>query len=261
MPRRAYRWLRLRLPQPWSRWFGRLAYLPQLARGHADTRREFAEEAVIERLAANREPLQGVGEGLSERVVEVPWAMRALASGSSARILDVGTAFSSMVYRRLLVRLPPGSVEFVDLADSEVPGLKFHRADLRDLPFERDTFDLAICISTLEHVGMDNFKYDVASGGGGDVAALRELGRVAGRVLVTVPGGSDEDLGWQRQYSPQIFRGIAEQAGLSVTRLDVFAHDPGQGWSLVDETSVGSRHYGVGSVTAAAVICAELTRA
>src|SRR5439155_23426245 len=49
---RLYRWLRLRLPQPWSRRVGQLAYLPKLLRGHRDTRREFAEEAVIEALVA-----------------------------------------------------------------------------------------------------------------------------------------------------------------------------------------------------------------
>jgi len=260
MLRSVYRRLRLRLPQPWSRWFGHLAYAPQLLRGHADTRRAFAEEAAIERLISSGGPLEGVGVGLSERVVEVPWALRRLSDDDSARILDVGTAFAPVVYQRLLVRLPH-TVELADLADADLPGLESHRVDLRELPFETDSYDVAIAISTIEHIGMDNEKYQVASGGGGDLTALRELGRVARRVLVTVPAGSDEDLGWQRQYAPGSFRAIAAQAGLRVTALEVFAHDPGRGWSPVEETAIGSRHYGEGSVTAAAVICAELTRA
>lgn len=256
MLRRAYRRIRLRLPQPWSRRFGRLAYLPQLARGHHDTVRAFAEEAAIEHLVSSGEPLEHVGAELSERVVEVPWVLRRLSG--SERILDVGTAFAPMVYQHLLVRLPQ-TVEIADLAQADLPGMRSHRVDLRELPFERDSFDVAICISTLEHVGMDNDKYRVASGGGDDLAALSELGRVARRVLVTVPGGSDEDLGWQRQYAPRTFRRIAAEAGLSVTALEVFAHDAGRGWSVVDENTVSSRHYGEGSVAAAAVICAELT--
>ena len=163
-----------------------------------------------------------------------------------------------MVYQRRLVRMAQ-TVELADLADPDIPGLLSHRVDLRELPFEADTFDVAICISTLEHIGMDNDKYRVASGGGGDLAALRELGRVARRVLVTVPGGSDEDLGWQRQYSPPSFRRLAADAGLRVAALEVFAHDPDRGWSAVEETAIGSRLYGEGSVAAAAVICAELT--
>jgi len=75
-PAQAYRSLRLRLPQPWSRLVGGLAYLPRLARGHLDTRLAFAEEALIEEIVAGERPLEDFGVGLSERVVEVPWVMR-----------------------------------------------------------------------------------------------------------------------------------------------------------------------------------------
>src|SRR5438270_13988381 len=57
LPVRAYRWLRIRLPQPWSRWIARAAYLPRLAAGDAATRRELGEEPLIERLASGGEPL------------------------------------------------------------------------------------------------------------------------------------------------------------------------------------------------------------
>ena len=218
------------------------------------------EERLIERLLADGRPLAGVGAGLSERIVEVPWAMRLVPEDPGGAILDAGTAFAPMVYKRLLVRLPQ-TVEIVDLADAELPGLRCHLADLRSLPLETGSFDLALCISTLEHVGMDNAQYGVASGGRGDVTALAELGRVARRVIVTVPGGADADMGWQNQYSPATLRRIAAQAGLRVTRLEAFAHDAATGWSPVAEDAVDSRAYGEGSVKAAAVLCAELTAA
>jgi hypothetical protein len=126
------------------------------------------------------------------------------------------------------------------------------------LPFPEDSFDVAMCISTLEHVGMDNTNYGVGKGGVGDVDALRELGRVARRVLVTVPAGSDENMGWARQYAPLTFRRIVEEAGLVVERLEVFVHDPVSGWTPADENSVEGCRYGHGVVAAAAVVCAEL---
>ncbi|HEX4034138.1 MAG TPA: class I SAM-dependent methyltransferase [Solirubrobacteraceae bacterium] len=260
LPRRAYRRLRLSLPQPWSALLGAVSYSPKLLAGDAETRRELVEERLIERLLADGQPLEGIGAGLSERVVEVPWAMRAVARDPAARILDAGTAFAPMVYKRLLVRLPQ-DVELVDLADAELPGLRSHIADLRSLPLETKSFDAALCISTLEHVGMDNAQYGVASGGRGDVTALAELGRVARRVIVTVPGGADADMGWQNQYSPATLRRIAAEAGLSVARLEAFAHEAGAGWSPVSEDGVTAREYGAGSVKAAAVLCAELTSA
>jgi hypothetical protein len=251
--------MRLRLGQPWSLRLGQLAYLPQIIRGHEETRRAFAEEPVIERLAGNREPLEGVGAEMSERVVEIPWVIRRLPASPGARILDIGTAFSPVVYKRLLIRQPQ-SIDVADLAPAFVPGLTSHVADVRDLPFPDDTFDVAICLSTLEHIGMDNAQYDVQSGGEGDVQALRELGRVARRVLVTVPAGVETDMGWQRQYSPDAFRRVVEAAGLSVLELDLFAHDAVRGWAPADEDAVAQRTYGQGAIAAAANICAELTR-
>jgi Methyltransferase domain len=256
---RWYRWLRIRLPQPWSRRVGQLAYLPRLARGHAATLGVFAEEPLIERLALGTEPLADVGPGLSERVVEIPWVLRSLPSDRDGRILDVGTAFALIVYKWLLVR-QPHTIEVADLADAYVPGLRSHVADVRRLPFASDSFDVATCISTLEHVGMNNSDYGVESGGGGEVDALRELGRVAGRVLVTVPAGRDEDMGWQRQYAPSTFRRVVADAGLTVERLEVFAHDPASGWGPAREDSVDARTYGQDAAAAAAIVCAELSR-
>jgi hypothetical protein len=219
----------------------------------------FAEEPLIERLSLGQEPLEGVGVGLSERVVEIPWVLRSLPADHKTRVLDIGTAFSVGVYKWLLVR-QPHDIEAADLAEAYVPGLRSHVADVRSLPFAQDSFEVATCISTLEHVGMDNSDYGIDSGGGGDVEALRELGRVARRVLVTVPAGSDGDMGWQRQYAPRTFRRIVEEAGLAVERLEVFAHDPVNGWAPVAEDSVGDRTYGHGAAAAAAIVCAELSR-
>jgi hypothetical protein len=214
---------------------------------------------VIERLAAGRQPLEGVGVALSERVVEIPWVLRQLTRTPRDRVLDVGTAFAPMVYKRLLVR-QPHVVEVADLAGAHIPGLTCHVADVRSLPFDTDSFDVAICLSTLEHVGMDNAQYHIESGGGGDVDALRELGRIARVVLVTVPAGCDENMGWQRQYAPRTFRRVVEEAGLAAERVDVFAHDPVSGWAPADEAAVEGRTYGQGAVAAAASICAVLSR-
>ncbi len=260
LAKQSFRRIRLRLPQPWSKRFGQLVYLPKLAAGHEPTRRTFTEEALIDRLAGSQEPLAGVGAGLSERVIEIPWVIRSLApAAESLRVLDVGTAFAPDAYKWLLVRLPH-TVEVVDLADAAIPGVENHVADVRELPFAANSFDVATCISTLEHIGLDNDQYGIQSGGEGDVQALRELGRVARRVLVTVPAGRDANMGWQRQYAPATFRQTVAQAGLEVERLDVFAHEPGSGWTPAEETSVESRTYGRGAVAAAANICAELRR-
>jgi SAM-dependent methyltransferase len=240
------------------------AYLPKLLTS-ADVRRHFREEVAIGAAVRSGRELPAGGEGLSERVIEVPWVMRNLPDGHP-RVLDTGTANAPLAYQRLLSRLD-ADVQGADLVPFELPGVRSTVADLRELPFGEASFDATLCISTLEHVGMDNEVYFDSTGQPvdeqGDLTALRELGRVTrpgGRVLVTVPGGRDESFGWHRQYSPDGFARLAEAAGLETVQLDLFAHDPGVGWRAVPPEDLRERSYGSGAVAAAGLICAALTR-
>src|SRR5207237_140956 len=89
-----------------------------------------------------------------------------------------------------LVALGASGLAGVDLAEADVPGLRSVIGDVRQLPFEDGSFDLVLCISTLEHVGRDNTVYGLAreEDEEGLDAALRELRRsgVAERVRVWV---------------------------------------------------------------------------
>lgn len=262
--RRIFKRARIALPARLSLLLGMAAYLPRLVTS-PETRRHFREEAAIDSALRSDGELRAGGESLSERVVEVPWVMRNLPVGHR-RVLDTGTANAPLAYQRLLCRLD-ADVQGADLVPFELPGVRCTVADLRQLPFPDASFDAALCISTLEHVGMDNEVYFDSSGQPvdeqGDLTALRELGRVTrpgGRVLVTVPGGRDESFGWHRQYSPAAFARLAEAAGLEPVRLDLFAHDPGIGWRAVPPEDLSERSYGSGAVAAAGLICAVLTR-
>jgi SAM-dependent methyltransferase len=131
-------------------------------------------------------------EGTDERAIEIPWALSRLRE--EARVLDVGYAFAEPAYLVGLVEAVAGEPVGVDLAERDVPGLRGVVGDVRDLPFERRSFDVALLISTLEHVGRDNTVYGLGDerDAGGPARALRELARVlarGGRLLATVPVG------------------------------------------------------------------------
>jgi SAM-dependent methyltransferase len=254
------------LPQPWAGWLGRAAYAPQLLRS-PDTRRTFREEAAIERLIVSGAPLTDQGAGFCERVVEVPWVLRRLPR-PAGRLLDVGTAFAPTVYHRQLVRLPAAERHGVDLVPFALPGVVSHRADARDLPFPDGSFDRVVCISALEHMGLDNERYVGTDGSprdeSGDVTALREMGRVVGRdgrVLVTVPGGRAHAFEWLRQYDLEAWTALVAQAGLEIERLDCFEQDLQRGWQACQPDAMARREYNGDAIGAGALICAELRRA
>src|SRR5581483_5759296 len=149
-----------------------------------------------------------------ERALELPWVLARYAG--ERRVLDVGTAFAEPLYVEGLRELGAPELVTVDLAE---PATVI--ADVRSLPFDDGSFDLILCVSTLEHVGRDTAVYDVDARReeAGDEAALRELHRVLardGRLIVSVPTGVRDDQGWQLQRDPEDWMRIFEGGGFLV---------------------------------------------
>jgi O-antigen chain-terminating methyltransferase len=209
--------------------------------------------AATQRAAGERPRNLEAPPGVDERPIEMPWCLSRVLPGE--RVLDVGYAFAEQTYLDGLGEL--GDVTGVDLVSKEVPGVRSVQADLRDLPFEDEAFDVAIAISTLEHVGRDNTQYGLAAEEDDTLeGALRELRRVARRVLVTVPTGERELLPEQSVYEPSEWVDRFSRAGFVVFEDELYELTPG-GWRSVPELSPGVR-YGERGPGASAVLCAEL---
>ena len=196
---------------------------------------------------------------LDERIVEVPWVLARLGTGT---VLDVGYAFAEPAYLAALVRAGCERVVGVDLAGREVPGLEPVVADVRELPFDDATFDQALVVSTLEHVGADNTGYGVSSErAGGPLDALRELRRVLrsrGRLLLTVPVGEPAEHGWFRQEDDDGWRRLYARAGFFVEEQEIYELT-GAGWAANPVFRPEGVRYGERGSGASAVLCAELS--
>ncbi len=197
--------------------------------------------------------------GLDERSIEIPWCLARY--DGEPRVLDVGYAFAEPAYLAGLVALGAEELVGVDLAQADVPGLRSVVADVRKLPFEDGAFDLAFCVSTLEHIGRDNELYDIdaAREEDGDAAALGELRRVLakdGRLLVSVPTGVRDDQGWQLQRPPEEWVDLFERAGFFIFEDELYVYGDGWRTATLDEARE-ARYEGPG---AGAVLLAELRR-
>jgi SAM-dependent methyltransferase len=189
-----------------------------------------------------------------ERAIEIPWALARHAG--ERRVLDVGTANAEPAYVEGLRELAAELVT-VDLAEpADVI------ADVRSLPFEDGRFDLAFCISTLEHVGRDNAVYGIehARDDDGHEAALRELHRVlapGGRLLVSVPTGVREDFGWHLQRAPLEWIELYERCGFVVFEDELYLHAD-DGWRAATLAEAEAARYGSPGPGAGALLLAEL---
>ncbi len=176
------------------------------------------------------------GFSLDERVVEYPWFYIQLEN-SDKIILDAGSTLNQYQILKALdgrkIYLTTLAFEGINVLD---PTPSYIYEDLRELSFKDAMFDTVVCISTLEHVGMDNTFYssDQTKNESDQTAYLKvvnEFKRVlkkGGKLLITVPYGR-----YKNHQKFQIFdRGMVEKliATFSPDRYttDYFVYENGQ---------------------------------
>jgi hypothetical protein len=250
--RRAYRFVLRRDPEP--------AALERTV-PRATLLRELVASEEFGRLAAIDEAIAAAGDGrfleappgTDERLIEIPWALARVRPGD--RVLDVGTANAEPAYVAALAGRAR-EITGVDLAEADIPGIRTVVADVRDLPFEDGSFDLVLCVSTLEHVGRDNRVYGAADevDPDGIADALEELRRVGDRLVATVPCGEPEDHGWFVQLEPDAWNDAFLAAGFRVLEEEIYALGP-EGWRAAPDFEPRGVRYGD---HASAVLCATL---
>jgi len=188
-----------------------------------------------------------------ERAIEIPWALARYRSERD--VLDVGYALANEFWHAGLAAATRREIVGVDLVAADVPSYRSIVADVRTLPLEPSSFDLAFCISTLEHVGADSrLPYRR-----GALKALRELRRVlrpGGRLLLTVPCGVPERHDGFVQREAKWWLALLDAAGFATTESEIYVCDA-DGWH-------GAEHadgvpYEVTAQRAGAILCVELT--
>jgi SAM-dependent methyltransferase len=176
------------------------------------------------------------GPGLDERIVELPLAFDVGRFSEAGRVLDAGAALNVPFVRQLIGTPACQITHFTQSSDQEplVPlgdRVSYVYGDLRELDFRDGAFDRILCISTLEHVGMDNSRYGgaVERSPASCLGAFRELARVlspGGTMLVTVPYGAPADRGWYRVFGAEDLAALAASAPeLGVARRYFYYRD------------------------------------
>ena len=171
------------------------------------------ESEYLERFRSGDKLPDGYGFAIDERCVEYPWVFSRLSTGMQ-RLLDAGSTLNHALLldhplittKRLhILTLFPESHCYWQRRVSYI------YEDLRDIPIRDEYYDEIVCISTLEHVGMDNTLY-------GDenpdqqlpndyLLALNELRRVLrrdGRLFLTVPYGRYVNGGSYQQFDSKM---------------------------------------------------------
>jgi SAM-dependent methyltransferase len=146
--------------------------------------------------------------GTNERSVEAPWAIQRI--GGARRVLDVGCSTSD--YLADLAQAEPQRARRVYGLDPDAPrpirNVGILKGTIVAPPFPPARFDLILCVSTVEHIGLPIYgQHEFPHG---DILAMRHMRRLlapGGRLLLTVPFGRAQVNPWFRVYdSPGLRR-------------------------------------------------------
>ena len=193
--------------------------------------------------------------GLDERVVEYPWALHRLAARhrSGDPILDAGSVLN---HRQILAHCRRTGLHPLSIVTLKYEGfsrvsdeVRYEFADLRRLPYRDGWFGAVVCLSTLEHVGMDNTMYGDSSGGNTDpsreaeqaMLEIRRVTRPGGVMLLSVPFGAPEDRGWLRLFDAGELRRLTSAQGWQVESARIYRATR-DGWrisAMVDAQTAG----------------------
>ena len=177
----------------------------------------------------------GFGYRIDERVVEYPWLLDRLPAGG-ADLLDAGSTLNHASIVRhpkiaekslFISTLAPEAQAFWDL------GISYVYEDLRCSHFRDEAFDLIACVSTLEHVGLDNTMLYTADGAkderrpGDYLIAIAEMARMlkpGGRLYVTVPFGKMKNHGWFQVFDAAMLDQLIERFAPGGVHEEIFRY-------------------------------------
>ena len=229
---------------PWSPGYG--AYRERLIV------QALADEMLLDRFRSGEPLPPGYGVGVDERCIEYPWLLAHLRDKPEI-LLDAGSALNHdfllehpVLQRKVIhiLTLAPESRCFWQ------KGISYLYEDLRNIPIRDDYYDTIVCISTLEHVGLDNTLFIQSEAYAEQrpddfLVALLEMRRVlkpGGRLFITVPYGKYRNFGSFQQFDAQLVERIIaafESARVEQTHFRYTA----DGWNSSTPEACGDAEY------------------
>lgn len=209
--------------------------------GYSVYKFDYIKEAVKNDLEyfRNKQLPSGYGARLDERVVEYPWVLSKLDSGAR-KILDAGSALNHSDILTLDI-LKDRQLFISTLAYEGFSAVRnppsYIFEDIREMCYKDEFFDAIICLSTLEHVGMDNaFLYtqereQKPHDQNAYLEAVRQFKRVLKKnstLYLTMPYGAYKNYRWFQIFDAPMISRLVQCFEPSKVSEDYFKYEDQQ---------------------------------
>ena len=148
---------------------------------------------------------------LTERILEVPFVLQRLPS--SGHILDIGCMNSHLALQLACMGYKITALD-VRTYPFRHPNLKICKEDISCAKLEEASYDCAICISTVEHVGLGHYGDARGISDRSFIDALARFVKPNGSIFITVPFGLRFESHWYRVYNSETLEYLIEGYGL-----------------------------------------------
>lgn len=193
---------------------------------------------------------EGFGWRIDERIVEFPWFINRLPNGD-LRLLDAGSTLNHP-YILDHPKLREKKLFISTLAPENwaawQQGVSYIYEDLRQACIRDHYFDAIACISTMEHVGLDNAmlytndgskKEDDTVGYVGFLKQLRRMLKPGGVLYLTMPFGQYANHGWFQVFNSAMVDDVIAHFGPLEYRETIYEYLP-NGW--IKSTREAAKH-------------------
>ncbi|MGH7720994.1 MAG: class I SAM-dependent methyltransferase [Gemmatimonadaceae bacterium] len=211
------------------------------------------DEGVLDRFRAGERLAPRYGVGIDERCVEYPWLFAHLAAGPGT-LLDAG----SILNKPFLIDHPAlqaKSLHILTLGPEKncfwQKGISYLYHDLRALPLRDEFYDTVVCVSTLEHVGLDNSAYTGRTVHREErpadfLQAVHELRRVlkrGGQMLLTVPFGVHRRFSNSQVFDGALLDTLLQALGGTVAATVTYYRYTAEGWNVATREECSRSDY------------------
>lgn len=181
------------------------------------------------------------GFRIDERIVEYPWVLARL-SPAEGLLLDAGSVLN---YEYVLDQpvLKNKKIVIYNLSPERFisrVNVSYIFGDLRHTILRDESFNEIVCISTLEHIGMDNtllYSKDACFNEFRPtdyldvIKEFRRLLKPGGGLFITVPYGRYENHGWLQQFDCKMVDAVFDAFGRSSRSVAYYKYFP-DGWQI-----------------------------
>lgn len=203
--------------------------------------KSLANQSLLDCFRSNGALPANYGYRLDERIIEYPWVLSRLSQEEGC-LLDAGSVlnFAHLLDQEVLKQK---RIVIYTLSPEEVirkATISYVYGDLRHTLFRDRCFDEVVCISTLEHVGMDNtflysedtrFNESRPSDYLKVVEEFRRLLKPGGKAFVTVPYGRYANHGWLQVFDKGMVDSVVKLFDGSASRTAYYRYHA-DGWQI-----------------------------